>query len=60
MEYDQIAYIVKFSGTIFFFSILMLVFVYTFWPKNKGKFEEAASRPLQDETLHPSKKELSL
>lgn len=60
MQYDQIAYYVKLGGTVFFFSALIVVFIYTFWPKNRKKFEEAASRPLADETLQPSQEELSL
>lgn len=53
MGYDQIAYAVKLGGTVFFFTLLMIVFVYVFWPSNREKFRSAASRPLEDETLIP-------
>ena len=53
MEYETIAHWVKMGGTVFFFAFFVAVLVYVFWPGNKKKFDDAASRPIDDETLIP-------
>lgn len=34
MEYEQVAYLVKYAGVIFFFTFLGAVFLYVFWRNN--------------------------
>ena len=48
MNYDGIAHIVKLGGTVLFFLIFISVIAYALWPKNKSKFDRAASLPLDD------------
>ena len=48
MNYDGIAHIVKLGGTVLFFLIFISVIAYALWPKNKSKFDRAASQPLDD------------
>ena len=53
MDYATLAHWVKISGTVFFFAVFAIVLFYVFWPGNKSKFETAAKRPIDDETLIP-------
>lgn len=49
MSYDSWAYIAKFGGTLGFVAFFIGVIVYTFWPKNKDRFEKASHMPLEDD-----------
>ena len=49
MTYDQIAHIIKIGGTVAFTAVFVIAIVYALWPKNKVRFDRAASLPLQDD-----------
>jgi len=48
MSYDTLAHVIKLGGTVAFFSIFILAIIYALWPKNKARFDRAASLPLRD------------
>lgn len=48
MSYDTLAHVIKLGGTVAFFGIFVLAIIYALWPKNKARFERAASLPLHD------------
>lgn len=47
MGYDQIAHLVKIGGTVAFTAVFVGAILYALWPKNKDRFDRAASIPLQ-------------
>jgi cytochrome c oxidase cbb3-type subunit 4 len=47
MDYDQIAHVVKIGGTVAFTAVFVAAIFYALWPKNKARFDRAASIPLQ-------------
>ena len=49
MQYEQVAHFAATYGLIYLMVLFAGVLVYTFWPKNKDKFEEAARRPLEED-----------
>jgi cytochrome c oxidase cbb3-type subunit 4 len=48
MSYDALAHVIKLGGTVAFFGIFVLSIVYALWPKNKARFDHAATLPLND------------
>lgn len=52
MSYDTIAHVVKLSGTVFFTGFFTITILYALWPKNKARFDDAASLPLASDD-HP-------
>ena len=51
MTYENVAYFAETWGLVFLVALFVAVLVYVFWPGNRGKFERAAHRPLEDEEL---------
>ncbi len=49
MEYEQVAHFAATYGLIYLMVLFAGVLAYTFWPKNKEKFDEAARRPLEED-----------
>ena len=49
MEYEQVAEFAATYGLIYLMVLFIGVLAYTFWPKNKEKFKEAARRPLEED-----------
>ncbi|HEV7256147.1 MAG TPA: cbb3-type cytochrome c oxidase subunit 3 [Bosea sp. (in: a-proteobacteria)] len=37
------------AGLLYFVGIFLAVCLYAFWPSNRGRFEQAARTPLQDD-----------
>jgi cytochrome c oxidase cbb3-type subunit 4 len=37
------------AGTLYFFLFFVAVLAYTFWPKNRATFDEAARMPLRED-----------
>jgi len=48
MSYDTLAHFIKLGGTVAFFGIFVIAIIYALWPKNKTRFDRAASLPLHD------------
>ncbi len=48
MSYDTLAHVIKLGGTVAFFGIFVIAIIYALWPKNKARFDHAASLPLHD------------
>lgn len=48
INYDTIAHFIKLGGTVAFFVFFVGVIAYALWPKNKSRFQKAASIPLSD------------
>ncbi len=49
MHYEQIAHFAATYGLIYLMVLFAGVLAYTFWPRNKDKFEKAARRPLEED-----------
>ncbi len=46
MTYEALAKFAQTSGSVYFAILFIAVCAYAFWPKNKAKFDEMASMPL--------------
>ncbi len=51
MEYEQIAFLAKYGGTLFFFVFFLCVLAYVFWPGGGKRAKEAADVLFHDD--HP-------
>jgi cytochrome c oxidase cbb3-type subunit 4 len=49
MNYDDLTRFSAFSGLFYFIAIFAVVLVYALRPKNRQKFEDAASIPLRED-----------
>ena len=49
MIYEKVAHFAATYAPVFLMVLFAGVLVYTFWPKNKDKFEKAARRPLEED-----------
>ena len=49
MIYEKVAHFAATYGLVYLMVLFAGVLVYTFWPKNKDKFEKAARRPLEED-----------
>jgi cytochrome c oxidase cbb3-type subunit 4 len=47
MTYEQVASVSQIVALIFFVVLFAGVLLYTFWPGNKKRFEQAARLPLE-------------
>jgi len=51
MTYESATVLAQIGGMFIFGTLFLGVMVYAFWPRNKGKFDEAAGIPIGDESL---------
>ena len=49
MSYEQIAFLAKYGGTLFFFVFFLCVLVYVFWPGGGKRAKDAADVLFQDD-----------
>ncbi len=49
MTYDEIRSFAAFAGLLIFMALFAAVLIYTFWPGNRKRFEEARKIPLEDD-----------
>jgi cytochrome c oxidase cbb3-type subunit IV len=49
IEHETLVYFSKFYGLIYLILLSALVLIYTFWPKNKKRFDYAAKSILDEE-----------
>ena len=49
MTYDEIRSFAAFGGLLIFIALFAAVLIYTFWPGNRRRFEEARKIPLEDD-----------
>lgn len=49
MPYEEIARIAGITSLVWFLGIFAAVIVYTFWPKNRKRFDDAAAVPLRED-----------
>jgi cytochrome c oxidase cbb3-type subunit IV len=49
MEYQEVSYFAQTYGLVYLFSLFVIVLAYALWPKNKDKFDHAASIPLEED-----------
>jgi cytochrome c oxidase cbb3-type subunit IV len=49
IEHGMLVYISKFYGLFYFLLFSAAVLAYTFWPKNKKPFDDAAKSILKEE-----------
>ncbi len=47
--YETLANFAQTWGLLFFFNNMAGTEIYTFWPSNKDKFDEAANMPLRED-----------
>jgi cytochrome c oxidase cbb3-type subunit IV len=47
--YHLLASIAQSVGVLYFMALFALVVAYALWPRNRDRFERAASMPLDDE-----------
>ncbi|MEM6666894.1 MAG: cbb3-type cytochrome c oxidase subunit 3 [Pseudomonadota bacterium] len=47
--YQTLSHLAQTGGLLYFVGLFALVVAYAFWPRNKAKFDEAASVPLQED-----------
>lgn len=47
--YQWLARFAQSAGLLYFVGIFCSVCLYAFWPKNREKFEQAATTPLQED-----------
>lgn len=55
MTYEEVSGFVGVAGMLLFIILFMGVLIYTFWPGNKKRFEEARHIPLEDDPGEVSK-----
>lgn len=49
MSYEEVRSLAGIVGLLFFVALFVGVLIYTFWPGNKKRFEEARHIPLEDD-----------
>ncbi|WP_321342368.1 cbb3-type cytochrome c oxidase subunit 3 [Breoghania sp.] len=47
--YNQAAHFAQTFGLLYFVMIFLGVLVYTFWPRNRERFDDAAHIPLRED-----------
>lgn len=47
--YQLLARFAQSAGLIYFVGLSLGVCLYAFWPKNRGRFEQAATMPLRED-----------
>lgn len=47
--YSALAEIAQQAGVLFFMGTFLMLVAYALWPKNRGRFEEAARMPLRED-----------
>jgi cytochrome c oxidase cbb3-type subunit 4 len=47
--YAFLAHIAQSVGVVYFMAIFLAVVAYALWPRNKARFDEAASIPLKED-----------
>ena len=57
MTYEQVASISQVVALLFFIALFGIVLIYTFWPGNKKRFDDAAKLPLEDQPETKNQKE---
>lgn len=48
MSYEDVSYITRIAGLLYFVTIFLAVIVYVFWPTNADGFDRAARMPLDE------------
>ena len=47
--YSTLAEIAQQAGVVFFMGVFLVMVGYALWPKNRGRFDEAARMPLRED-----------
>lgn len=47
--YTTLANFAQTAGLLYFVGMFLAVVAYAFWPRNKARFDQAASMPLREE-----------
>lgn len=55
MTYEEVRGIVGIAGMLLFIILFVGVLIYTFWPGNRKRFEDASHIPLEDDPGENSK-----
>ncbi len=48
-EHLDLVYVAKTYGLVFLFAFFTVAVIYTYWPANRKRFDEAATSILEDE-----------
>lgn len=57
MTYQQVASITQAAALLLFVALFVGVLIYSFWPGNRKRFEEAARLPLEKDEHSDHKKD---